>query len=182
MIFKKLSPRDILSLCQSSSAAGKWYYSSVPQFGDLKVRRSESSVPCCGSSYKLDTGVCRSSCYTWKHRECAGLASLSSNKRYLCPDCHEGKNCSSLVPGGIAQTTGRRPETLGYHLGGHPDSHLDSHVWCQVKVNGCPKVLEQRLHSSTRPLLGVLPAYAIDFAIYFGSAFSGLAYGLEDLS
>lgn len=54
------------------------------------------------------------------------------------------------------------------------------HVGCHVKVNGCPKALKQRLHSSTRPLPGVLPAYAIDSAICFGSAFSGLAYGLEE--
>lgn len=113
MIFKKLSPRDILSLRHSSFATENWYYSSVPQFGDLKVRRSESSVPCCGSLNDLDTGVCCYSCYTWKHRKCIGLASLSSNKRYPCPDCHEGKNYSSLVPGGIAQTTGQRPQDPG---------------------------------------------------------------------
>ncbi|OJJ84145.1 uncharacterized protein ASPGLDRAFT_46956 [Aspergillus glaucus CBS 516.65] len=113
MIFKKLSPRDILSLCHSSFATENWSYSSVPQFGDLKVRRSESSVPCCGSLDDLDAGVCCYSCYTWKHRKCIGLASLSSNKRYPCPDCHEGKNCSSLVPGGIAQATGQRPQDPG---------------------------------------------------------------------
>jgi len=54
MTFKKLSLRDILFLCQSSLGAEKWYCFSVPQFGNLKVRRSKSPVPSCGSMDNLD--------------------------------------------------------------------------------------------------------------------------------
>lgn len=36
MISKKLSPKDILPLCQSSLAAEKWHYSLVPNSATSK--------------------------------------------------------------------------------------------------------------------------------------------------
>lgn len=170
MILRALRPRDILSLCQSSLVAERWYYSSVPQFGDFRVRRFDSSVPCCGYLDRMEAAVCCSSCYTWKHTECIGLARTPSDRRYICPDCHENKGCSSLVPGGINQTSRRKKRSPG----------------CCIRVAGHSRALELRLSPPThlrpeRRLLGTLdptPPLLIDYAIRFSGAFSGLAYGL----
>ncbi|CAP82981.1 Pc15g00950 [Penicillium rubens Wisconsin 54-1255] len=172
MILRALTPRDILSFCRSSLAVERWYYSSVPQFGDFRVRHFDSSVPCCGQLDAMDAAVCCSLCYVWKHTKCIGLACTPPGRRYICPDCHEKKDRQCLVPGGINETSGRKWRGPG----------------CRIRVAGHPKILELRLSLPThlrpeRRLLGTLdraPSLFINYAIRFGGAFSGLAYGLDE--
>lgn len=171
MILKALRPRDLLSVCQSSLVVERWYYSSVPQFGDFRVLHFDSTVPCCGYLDKMESAVCCSSCYTWKHTKCIGLICTPPGRRYICSDCHENKGCSRLVPGGINQTSRRKRRSPG----------------CRIRVAGHCRVLELRLSPPThlrpeRRLLRTLdptPPLLIDYAIRFSGAFSGLAYGLD---
>lgn len=172
MILRALRPRDILSFCKSSLAVERWYYSSVPQFGDFRVRHFDSSVPCCGHLDTMDAAVFCTLCYTWKHTKCIGMACTPPGGRYICPDCQKNKNCQSLVPGGINETSRRKRRGPG----------------CRIRVAGHPKILELRLSlprhlRPERRLLGNLdptPSLFINYAIRFGGAFSGLAYGLDE--
>ncbi|PLB53733.1 hypothetical protein P170DRAFT_396362 [Aspergillus steynii IBT 23096] len=172
MILGALGPRDILTFCKSSLAVERWYYSSVPQFDDIRVRQFDSSVPCCGKLDRMDAAVCCSLCYAWRHAECIGLACTPPGRQYICPDCHENKNCKILIPGAINETSKRKKRGPG----------------CRVRVAGNSKLLEQRLSLPThlRPELRLLrdigpaPPLLIDYAIQFGGVFSGLAYGLDE--
>ncbi|PLN79433.1 hypothetical protein BDW42DRAFT_186705 [Aspergillus taichungensis] len=55
IILRALRPRDLLSACQFSLAVEQWYYSSVPQFGDLRVLHFDSTVPCCGCLNNMES-------------------------------------------------------------------------------------------------------------------------------
>ncbi|PKY03286.1 hypothetical protein P168DRAFT_298085 [Aspergillus campestris IBT 28561] len=174
MMLRALRPRDILSFCKSSLAVEYWYYTSLPQLGEFRVWHFDSSVPCCGHLDTMDAAVYCTLCYVWKHTKCIGLACTPPGHQYICPNCHKSKNRQSLAPGGINATSRRKRRGPG----------------CRVRVAGRHKTLKLRLSLPTdlrpeRRLLGnrdpASPLF-IDYAIRFGGAFSGLAYGLvEDL-
>lgn len=172
LMLKPLRSQDILSFCQSSLAVEQWYYSSVPQFGDLLVQNFDWSVPCCGSLDGMELAVRCSSCYAWRHTKCIGFAHTPPGRWYICRDCHENKNVPSLVPGGINETSGRKRRGPG----------------CPIKIAGHPKILGLRLSLPThlrqeRRLLGNLdpaPPLLTNYAVQFGGSFSGLAYGLDE--
>lgn len=172
MMLKALTPRDILTFSQCSLAVEQWYYSSIPQLGDFRVQHFDSSVPCCGYLDKMESAVCCSSCYVWKHTKCIGLVGIPTDRQYICRDCHENTHFPSLVPGGINGTSRRKRREPG----------------CRIRVAGHPKVLGLRLSLPThlrleRRLLGNLdstPPLLINYAVRFGGAFSGLAYGLDE--
>lgn len=166
MILKALEPRDILTFPQCSLAVEQWYYFSISQFGYFRIQQFGSSVPCCGCLDKMDTAICCSSCYAWKHTKCIGLGGIPPGRQYICHDCHENNNrFPVLVPGGINATNGRKKRGPG----------------CCIRVVGHPKVLGLCLSLPThlRPefrLLGNLHGKAqllISYAVQFGGRFLG---------
>ncbi|KAJ5951916.1 uncharacterized protein N7479_010329 [Penicillium vulpinum] len=66
MIINASTPRDLVSMAQSSILVEKWYYSSIPQIHGLSIRDFALSIPCCGKRNTSGAlGVFCSICYAW---------------------------------------------------------------------------------------------------------------------
>lgn len=175
MILKTTTPRDLVSMAQTSLLVERWYYSSIPQIDGLKLQNFALSIPCCARRNTSDTtGVYCSICYTWSHVECTDLPSdmLSDTDKYLCSDCQENRTCATLESGGIHQAYRAkrvRKACSVVHAGKTTDF-----------------LLRVSKPSSRRPELFLFrnnnlpPPRNVDYTIFFSGTFSGLAYGFDE--
>lgn len=173
LVLSYLSPRDLTKMSRVSFIAQERYYSTIPQLGGLLLRSFKHSVPCCGKRQNLEkNGVFCPSCFVWRHRECATSNHKTSGSRDTCPDCRDGKTVLKFDYGGINNMSKR----LYRRLQG-----------CEVAVEGSPKILQARtvkpahLRPELRFIENLKPISpgTINYSIWFGGAFSGVAYGLD---
>ncbi|PYI00598.1 hypothetical protein BO78DRAFT_438269 [Aspergillus sclerotiicarbonarius CBS 121057] len=146
-----MMPRDIVSFAQASLEVEKWYYSSIPQLDGLRVRDFDLSIPCCGKRHRPNTeGIYCSTCYTWYNVICMGLSSISSSDTCTCHDCQQHITCNIMETGGIHQTLQLRTSK---------PARRRPELWLYGRAS--------------------VPAGEIKYSVFFGGAFTGLAYGFE---
>lgn len=130
MVLNYMSPRDIIQMSRTSFIAQERYYSTIPQLKCLLLRNFKNSVPCCGKRQNLEkNGVYCSSCFVWRHRECATSSHKALDSRDICSDCLDGNTVLKFDYGGINHMSKR----LYRRLQG-----------CEVALEGSPKILQAR--------------------------------------
>ena len=168
-----LAPRDLLSMAQASTVFEKWYYSQILQAIGINIHSYSLSISCCDKRHISNTiGVYCSVCYSWLHTECAYPFSYISSEtdKYICCRCQESRPCAVLETGGIHQAYRAKRERKA----------------CSVARDGKPTDFHLRPCKPIRevPETWLILGFAslpksIDYTVYFGGVFSGLAYGLD---
>lgn len=172
MVLITAEPKAVLSFGQASFLGELWYYSTIPQLGDIKALSFDVSILCCGRNTTKAKGVFCRKCFVWQHVECLHLTDVAIEDSYLCLDCESGKTCWDLDIGAIGSANRRQDRDAG----------------CLINLAGTPKTLDLRLlqPSHLRPEirymgnLATMPPRLVNYTIRFNGEFSGLAYGLED--